>query len=109
MNKAELQHQIRRQTTVHTAQADCWIKDNGLSTNTFAVLDIKLLQAQQMAHWLLDNHLGLLSANQVKTLQTFQYKIKNKHIRNKLKPHAAYSVMNIGTKIKRKLYSQSKH
>jgi hypothetical protein len=108
MNKQEQQYQIRRQEQQDTQQADTWIKKQGLNTGTFGVTNLQLLQAQQTAHTLLTAHRHVLNQKQIQALKTFQQKINNKRTSEKLKPCAAYQVLNISTKINRQLFQPYK-
>jgi len=85
-----------------------WLRDNGIATNSFNTTHVKLLQAQQTAHTLLTQNHNLLTSNQIKALKQFQHKMANKRARVKLKPEAAYTVLNISTKINRQLFSLNK-
>ena len=86
------------------ALAADWLRDNGISVQSFSTTHIKLLQAQQAAHALLTQHLSLLTAAQTKTLKAFQQKMTHKKARAKLKPEHAYPILNISTKINRQLF-----
>lgn len=85
-----------------------WLRDNGIATNSFNTTHVKLIQAQQAAHTLLNQNHNLLTSTQIKALKAFQQKMANKKIRAKLKPEAAYTVLNISTKINRQLFSLNK-
>lgn len=85
-----------------------WLRDNGIAVNTFSTTHVKLLQAQQTAHTLLTQNHNLLTAKQIKTLKAFQRKMTNKKARAKLKPEAAYPILNISTKINRQLFKLNK-
>ena len=85
-----------------------WLRDNGIAVNSFGTTHVKLLQAQQTAHTLLTQNLNLLTSNQVKALKAFQRKMTNKKERAKLKPEAAYPILNISTKINRQLFKLKK-
>jgi len=104
MNKQEQQYQIRKQEQQDTQQADTWIKQQGLNTGTFGITNLQLLQAQRTAHTLLTAHKHLLNQKQIQTLKKFQQKTNNKRISEKLKPCAAYQVLNIATKINMQLF-----
>ena len=108
MNKQEQQYQIRKQEQQDTQQADTWIKQQGLNTSTFGTTNLQLLQAQQTAHTLLTAHKHLLNQKQIQTLKAFQQKIINKRTSTKLNPKSSYQVLNIGTKINRKLFKTYK-
>ena len=83
-----------------------WLRDNGLNEKTFNTTHIRLLQAQQQATQLLNHHLNLLTNSQRKTLEFFQHQMAHKNTRIKLKPTAAFPVLNISTKINRQLFKQ---
>ena len=81
-----------------------WLRDVGLDDKTFSTTHIKLLQAQQAAQALLNQHLSLLSATQIQKLKAFQRKMTHKKTRTILKPEHAYPILNISTKINRQLF-----
>ena len=85
-----------------------WLRDNGIAVNSFTNTHVKLLQAQQTAHTLLTQSPNLLTSNQTKILKAFQRKMTNKKARAKLKPEAAYPILNINTKINRQLFKLNK-
>jgi hypothetical protein len=86
-----------------------WLRDNGIAVKSFANTHVKLLHAQQTAHTLLTQNLSLLTSTQIKALKAFQRKMSNKKTLAKLKPEAAYTVLNISTKINRQLFKLNKH
>ena len=81
-----------------------WLRDNGIAVNAFSTTHIKLLQAQQAAHELLTHHSNLLTQAQRTTLENFQQLMAHKRTRDRLKPTAAYPILNISSKINRKLF-----
>ena len=85
-----------------------WLRDNGIALKVFNTTHVKLLQAQQTAHALLTQSITLLTTSQIKTLKAFQRKMANKKARDKLKPEAAYPILNINTKINRQLFKLNK-
>jgi hypothetical protein len=85
-----------------------WLRDNGISVKAFNTTYVKLLQAQQTAHALLTQNITLLTNSQIKTLKAFQRKMASKKAREKLKPEAAYPILNISTKINRQLFKLNK-
>lgn len=85
-----------------------WLRDNGIAVKSFSTTHVKLLQAQQTAHTLLTQNKDLLTSNQIKTLKAFQRKMENKKARAKLKPEAAYPILNISTKVNRQLFKLHK-
>lgn len=72
----------------------------------FDQTDVDLLRAQQQSHILLTQHLDLLTLEQERMLRHFQQQMDNKRTRNKLKPAAAYLVLNIASKVHRQLFKQ---
>ena len=74
-----------------------WLRDNAINEKDFAVLHIKLLQAQRTAHILLGQNKNLLTADQIQTLKSFSKLMVCKRMRSQLKPEAAYPVLNIST------------
>ena len=100
------QFQILRHQGKDTLTTEKWIKSTGLNVRAFNNLPVQLLQAQQIAHNLLTQNKDLLSTEQIKTLRAFQRKVINKKIRHKLKPEAAYPILNISNKINRQLFKQ---
>jgi len=85
-----------------------WLRDNGLNEKKFSTTHIRLLQAQQQATQILNHHGNLLTNSQRKTLECFQHQMAHKNTRIKLKPTAAFPVLNISTKINRQLFKQHK-
>lgn len=108
INKIDLQGKISRQERRHTTDADAWLSSNGINPETLSDVHIKLLQAQQQAHLLLKNHMHLLNDQQRRTLEKFKLIMANKRTRQKLKPAAAYPVLNISSKINRQLFKHYK-
>jgi len=102
------QFEILRKQHNDAHTTDKWIRSTGLNTATFNKLNPKLLQAQQTAHTLLTQYLNLLTAEQIKIIRNFKRKLSNKHTSGKLKPEAAYQVLNIGAKINRQLFQAHK-
>src|SRR5574343_462101 len=102
------QLQIADCAKVMTNKVDAWIKIEGLDVQSFAQTHVRLLQAQRQAHALLTNHANLLSCDEVRVLQKFQHQMEKTRTRRKLKPSAAIPVLNISSKINRKLFKQYK-
>ena len=102
------QFEIQRQQTKSNLATEKWLKSTGFNTATFNKLNPKLLQAQQTAHTLLTQHINLLTTEQIKIIRNFKRKVRNTQLCAKLKPEAAYQVLNIGTKINRQLFRAHK-
>ena len=98
---------LRKQTQSKLA-TDKWLKNTGLNTATFNNLNPKLLQAQLTAHTLLTQHQTLLTTEQTKTLRDFKRRVGNTKLCTRLKPEAAYPILNIATKINRQLFTANK-
>ena len=98
------QFQIARQSHIDTLEANEWLEQTGFNSNTFGTTHIRLLQAQQQAHALLTHHSNLLNHSQRTTLENFQQLMAHKRTRDRLKPTAAYPILNISSKINRKLF-----
>jgi hypothetical protein len=102
------QYALLCQQKEDTFETNIWLKQQGLSPATFADIDIKLIQAQKAAKWLLTHATNLLTTQQTRTLKDFQRRMSSKKTRNKLKPQAALPILNINNKINRQLFQQNK-
>jgi len=108
LNKADLQRLTPRRERLDTLQTDKWLSSNGIDTNTFSSTHVKLLQAQQQAHLILNEHQHLLTKEQRRTLENFKTIMANKRERSRLKPSAAFPILNIASKINRQLFNLAK-
>jgi len=104
----QAQYQILRKQDKDVLTTEKWIKETGLTVCVFNRLPVQVLKAQQVAHTLLTQNLNLLTTEQIKTLRTFQRKVANKKIHNKIKSSSAYPILNISNKINRLLFKQHK-
>ena len=104
INKTDLQGLISRRTRQNTDETNVWLSSNGIDPESISNVHIKLLQAQQQAHLLLTHHMHLLTDQQRRTLEHFKNIMANKRSRKKLKPAAAYPILNISSKINRQLF-----
>jgi hypothetical protein len=102
------QFRIQRKSKRDTGSTNLWLHQNGINFETFENTEPLLLQAQKKAYELLRLHKSLLTANQIKTIQYFRLKMSTTQIRKKLKPQAAYPVLNISNKINRQLFELHK-
>jgi hypothetical protein len=107
------QFQALRIAKKDTLATNMWIQNKstgfGLSVDAFISTHPLLLQAQQAAQILLKTQAHLLNANQTQTLELFTKRMAHKNTRIKLKPNAAYPILNINARINRllfKLYKQ---
>lgn len=101
-----VQYQILRKQDKDKRTTEHWIRNTGLNVCVFNKLPVQVLRAQQVAHTLLTQNLNLLTTEQIKTLRTFQRKVGNTKTQSKLKPASAYPILNINTRINRKLFEQ---
>lgn len=104
LSKADLQRLTPQRERLDTLQTDKWLSSNGFDANTFSSTHIKLLQAQQQAHQILNEHQHLLTNEQRRTLENFKTIMAKKRKREKLKPSAAFPILNIASKINRQLF-----
>lgn len=102
------QFRILRKSVEDTYKTDLWLVRCGLDPESINCTDIRLLKAQEHTYSLLMHHRDLLSSAQVLTLEDFQRRMRNRHIRCTLKPSAANAVLNISSKINRRLFKQYK-
>ena len=100
----DIQHKSKRDTGL----TDWWLRQNGINAQIISDTHSKLIQAQHEAHLLLSNHIDLLNKDQIQALKKFQRKMNTGHIRKKLKPEAAYTVLNISTKVARLMHRLAK-
>ena len=84
-----------------------WAADIGSNAKRVFADNIELVQATRIATNLLKHDAKLLEQNQVHTLQTFLQAAQSKD-RNKITQGQCFKIMNIGTKINRKLFKKVK-
>jgi hypothetical protein len=104
LSKADLQRLVSQRERTNTLQTDKWLSSNGFNLNAFNCTHVKLLQAQKQANLILNEHQHLLTQEQRRTLENFKTIMANKRKREKLKPSAAFPILNISTKINRQLF-----
>ncbi len=100
------QFEINKRCDEDTIESNDWLAANGLKTDSFFSINLKLIQAQKQAHTLLKHHIEILSLEQETTLRNFQHLMTHKNTRIKLQPKAAIPVLNISSKIHRQLFKQ---
>lgn len=83
-----------------------WCREVGLDFNRFRRTKISILRARIMAHTLLTQHKKLLTNKQLETLVEFQKAANNIHKYNDISDAFCQCVMNIHTKINRKLFKE---
>lgn len=101
------QFQINMLEKRDTIIANSLIKQNGLKPDTFTTLDLKVAQAKIAAHDLLQNYSEHLTKEQSKQINDFNKKVANPKIHSRLKPNAAYPILNMATKIKRQAHQKT--
>ncbi len=89
--------------------ADCWLKQNGITPDSLLTTDMVLLQAQRIAHNLLKHHAKLLDRNEVAALNNLLMKMSSSRQRKRLTKKDCYRGMNIGTAVNRKLFKNYRH
>ncbi len=87
-------------------QTTQWISDNGMSVEDFAVIDIRLLQAQKAAHTLLTKHLDWLTDRQRKNLEEFKHRVSNKEQRQRITQNEVLGILNLAKTANRKDFKQ---
>jgi hypothetical protein len=83
-----------------------WLRDIGLNDKTFDTAKLNVVRAQAMANTLLTQHRALLSNRDIHSLTAFTEAFSNKHERKGITDSFCYCVMNIHTRINRKLFKQ---
>jgi len=89
------------------SHTDYWLKTNGLKPENFSVEPKWLVQAEMIATNLLKHHGKLLEQNQAHTLNNFLRQTKSAKRRD-ITERTCYTVMNIGTKINRKIFKANR-
>lgn len=102
--KAELRPKrlIEQQTTA-------WLKDNGLNDQYLTRLPKDQLHALQTCHHLLSTMAGSLTTKQRRTLKNYRRTVRNEKLRHTVTQGHTYAVLNIGKKLNRQLFKQSKN
>ncbi len=83
---------------------DNFLKEQGLNPNTFAVMDIKVVEAKRVASELLKSYSKYLTKEQIQAINKFNRKVVNKKKCGQLKPAMAYPILNLAAKIKRQAH-----
>ena len=104
LTKKELEVHIAKSRFADSQLTDKWVRENGLNPNYFSVTDYKLLKAQQRVNECLKNYEALLTQSEKKTLVRFNTKMNTGHIRKKLTPKAAKTILDLTSRIKRRAY-----
>ncbi len=98
------QFQISRKQQVDTWAADKWVRDQGFTIRDFNSLGEMVLHAQRQAHLVLKHHKDLINDEQKSVLVAYHRKYINYQARKKIKETEARRVLNIVSKINRKIF-----
>ncbi len=104
----EITYQIQQKTRKAEKQTKQWLKDNGLSADYFADIELHLAQAQKIASNILKYHAHLLERNEAHSLNNFLQAVRSSKLRHRITATHAYKVMNIGNAVNRKLFKAHK-
>lgn len=98
------QYQISRKQQVDTWAADKWVRDQGFTIRDFDSLGEMVLHAQRQAHLMLKHHKDLIDDKQKSVLIAYHRKYFNYHARKQIRVGDARRVLNIASKINRKIF-----
>ena len=98
------QIQINSRQKYDSKITDNFLREQGLNPNTFAAMDIKIVQAKRVASELLKSYLKHLTKEQIRVLNKFNRKVANKKKCGQLKPAMAYPILNLAAKVKRRAH-----
>jgi hypothetical protein len=98
------QFEIAHAAKISESKTRDWLKQQSIKPTALIDTDIRLLKAQQAATHLLQHFQHQLTDEEVNTLRRFKRAMNKKQARDKLRPQAAYSVLNINSKIHRHIY-----
>jgi len=96
----------------HTPISNAWLRENGIVPSTLLTQPLYVLQAQRIAHDLLQHHVNWLNAEQQHGLQAFCARAAK--TKNKKKPQswvsksACVQVMNLGSALNRRLFKEQR-
>ena len=102
------QYDIQEKQTKSDKECCDWLKQNGLKEKYFTLVSIELLQAQRIASNILKDSGRYLAQNQANTLNNFLLAMSRQDKRKKLTTKNAYTVMNIGKEVNRKMFKAYK-
>jgi hypothetical protein len=96
----------------HTPISNAWLRENGIAPSTLLTQPLHVLQAQRIAHDLLQHHVNWLNAAQQHGLQAFcacAAKAKNKKKpQSWVSKSACVQVMNLGSALNRRLFKEQR-
>ena len=85
-----------------------WLNNYSISTGAFEKSSTDLLRAQITAKGTLDHYAHLLTQEQVQTLKAFCSDFANPASRKYITAYQTHQVVNIGNKVRRKIFKQRK-
>jgi hypothetical protein len=91
-----------------TQQTDAWLRSKGINVQTFVKTKSKMLQAQQAATMLLEQHSTTLDNATKRLLEHFRRCYADNNKRGKITDGDCYRVLNLATRVKRGLYKQNR-
>ena len=89
-------------------ELESWLNNYSISTVTFEKSSTDLIRAQITAKGALDYHLTLLAEEQVQILKAYCRDFANPFSRKFITANQIHQVLNIGSKVRRKIYKQNK-
>jgi hypothetical protein len=96
----------------HTPISDAWLRENGIAPSALLTQPLYVLQAQRIAHDLLQHHVNWLNAEQLQGLQAFCARAAK--AKGKKKPQswvsksACVQIMNLGSELNRRLFKEQR-
>lgn len=85
-----------------------WLKSHGLRPQNFALIALEQARAILVATGLLQQRVGLISAQQTQVLERFALQTKTKAGRAQITQNQCFKVLNIGKQANRKLFKQNR-
>jgi hypothetical protein len=94
----------------HTPISDAWLRANGIAPSTLLTQPLYVLQAQRIAHDLLQHHADWLDAAQQQGLRAFCARAAKatgkRNPQSWVSKTACVQVMNLGSALNRRLFKQ---
>ena len=97
---------INKYTCAEEKPANEWLAENGLCAKQLLKTELAVQQAQRIAHNLITHHHQLLTPQQIAQLNQYIKAASYYNSRMRIQQHTTYKVMNIGSRINRKLFTQ---
>jgi hypothetical protein len=85
-----------------------WLNNYSISTSAFEKSSTDLLRAQITAKGTLDHYSYLLTQDQTQSLKAYCLDFANPASRKHITTHQTHQVLNIGNKVRRKIFKQRK-